>query len=309
MTREDRTSVRTAASLHGRDEALVRELTAVVRAADGVEPLSEHSLLHLEAPGSTHVLGYAGDRLAGYAQVWDDGSAELAVDPARRREGLGSVLWGAAQSAGAKRVWAHGDLPAARGFAAAAALDPVRELRKMGRPLHAADRDDVEVPPWTGVETFADRDDPQEWVALNAAAFAHHPEQGRLTVEDFAARAAEPWFDPRGLIYLLDENAPADAPPIAFHWTKVEPREETGTGWTGEVYAVGIDPAYQGRGLAGPLTRLGLAHLARRGLSDVVLYVDGDNAAAVRTYEKAGMRTLTVDMVYAPASEAVRMRT
>ena len=47
---------------------------------------------------------------------------------------------------------------------------------------------------------------------------------------------------------------------------------------------VGVHPAYQGRGLARPLTALGLAHLAGLGLPEVVLYVDGDNTAALRTY-------------------------
>ena len=51
---------------------------------------------------------------------------------------------------------------------------------------------------------------------------------------------------------------------------------------------VGVDPAHQGRGLGGPVTRLGLAHLARAGLREVELYVDGDNTAARRTYERLG---------------------
>ncbi len=68
------------------------------------------------------------------------------------------------------------------------------------------------------------------------------------------------------------------------------------------MYVVGVDPAYQGRGLGGPLTRLGLAHLARLGLGEVELYVDGDNTAARRTYERLGFEDVAVDGQYTRAA-------
>ena len=71
---------------------------------------------------------------------------------------------------------------------------------------------------------------------------------------------------------------------------------------SGEVYVVGVDPAHQGRGLGGPVTRLGLAHLARTGLREVELYVDGDNTAARRTYERLGFTDAAVDGQYTLAT-------
>jgi mycothiol synthase len=72
------------------------------------------------------------------------------------------------------------------------------------------------------------------------------------------------------------------------------------------VYVVGVDPAYQGRGLGGPLTGLGLAHLARLGLDEVDLYVDGENTAARRTYRRLGFTDVSVDGQYSvPAGSGV----
>jgi mycothiol synthase len=144
-------------------------------------------------------------------------------------------------------------------------------------------------------------------VRLNAAAFSRHPEQGRLTMADLHDRMAQDWFDPAGLILVVDDETGAV---VAFHWTKVDTpmshdtlmsgggdQRVVGHG-PGEVYVVGVDPAYQGRGLGGPVTRLGLAHLAGLGLDEVELYVDGDNTAARRTYERLGFTDVAVDGQY-----------
>ena len=297
--------VESRTALEPADAQAVRDLARLAEEADGVGALSEASRLALvgrvEATpdGTTHLLARdEGGGLVGYAQVWPDASAELVVDPRARTRGIGAALWAASADAGAQRVWAHGDLPAAQALAAAVGLHPARSLLRMGRPLTDGDASPRPLPKGYAVTTFAARrteaQDPlEELRVLNAAAFADHPEQGRLTVADLRARSEEPWFDPEGLLYVTDENDP-DRGPVAFHWTKIEP----GSG-TGEVYVVGVHPAYQGRGLAGPLTDLGLAHLVSRGCTDVVLYVDGENAPARATYERAGLSVQATDRVYA----------
>ena len=277
----------------------LRALWARAAEADGVDAVSEAFRLAVGPPreGVVHLLRYAGDgTLVGYAQVaganGPDAVAELVVDPQHRREGHGRALLDAVLAEGTRSVWAHGLLPAAAALARAAGLEMTRSLHRMSRPLTPEDAKDPALPPGFAVRAFVPGRDDETWVTLNAAAFASHPEQGRLTVADLHERTAQPWFDAAGFLLLVEE---ATGEVVAFHWTKVEDG-------TGEVYVVGVDPSHQGRGLGAPLTELGLAHLARRGLAEVELYVDGDNTAARRTYERLGFTDAAVDGQYTRAT-------
>jgi mycothiol synthase len=61
---------------------------------------------------------------------------------------------------------------------------------------------------------------------------------------------------------------------------------------------VGVDPDAQGRGLGATLTLVGLHHLAERGADTVMLYVEADNGAAVKTYERLGFDVFSTDVAY-----------
>ena len=119
-----------------------------------------------------------------------------------------------------------------------------------------------------------------EFLRVNNAAFAWHPEQGGWTAGQLDERLAVDWVDPAGIFLAVDVTGPA--PRLAgSHWTKtVAPAP--GEPVEGEVYVVAVDPADQGRGLGGLLTALGVAHLEGPvGAGSVVLYVEGDNVPAV----------------------------
>jgi len=272
-------------------------------AVDGSAPLSEAFRLAVRSRTTdvVHLLAYAADgALVGYAQSrpgngGEPPSAELVVAPDARRRGVGTALLD--RLPGEARVWSHGAGAAAASadaFARTRGLRPVRRLHVMGRPLQSGEPwPAASLPPGYAVRTFEPGRDEDAWLALNAAAFAHHPEQGSLGRADLDQRMAEPWFDPAGLILVVDADDPDRL--AASHWTKVDPPD----GDVGEVYVVAVSPDRQGQGLGRIVTILGLDHLRSLGLERVVLYVDEENVAAVRTYRGLGFVDVEVHQQFA----------
>ncbi|MFT4110070.1 mycothiol synthase [Propionicimonas sp.] len=272
----------------------VLALAGRAAAADGTPPLNEEAHFALGDASAGHLLDHD-DEPRGYLQ-WHPGyrTAQLVVDPAHRGHGIGRGLLGrlAADHGHDWAVWAFGDLPPAQGLASALGLAPRRGLLIMERGL--AGVEPPAVPDGLTLRGYTDAD-ADALLAVNAAAFAHHPEQGALDAHGLAARTAEPWFDPDGLILGVDAEGLA-----GFHWTK---RQDAGTG---EVYVVGVAPRAQGRGYGTVLLQAGLAHLRSRGADHVLLYVDMAEPVAVRMYESAGFRVAHRDVLYAPEHGSVQ---
>jgi mycothiol synthase len=259
----------------------VGEIVAAARDVDGVGPLSDQALVELARPGQ-HLLADGG-----YAHL-DGTTAEVVVSPDHRRRGIGRALVGAlrARTGGPLEVWAHGDSPAAQGFALALGLARSRVLWQLHRPA----TDPLPAVTWPDgvvVRAFEPGRDEDAWLAVNAAAFAHHPEQGRWTRADLEAREAESWFDPAGFFLALRGDRL-----LGFHWTKRHDAQ------TGEVYVVGVDPHEAGSGLGRSLTVRGLEHLRDSGVETVLLYVDEDNPRAFGMYERLGFSRFTADVTY-----------
>lgn len=131
--------------------------------------------------------------------------------------------------------------------------------------------------------------DEEAWLVTNNRAFATHPEQGNWDLATLLEREQEPWFDPDGFLLYEFEGRLAGS-----CWTKVHDT----TPPMGEIYVIGVDPDFQGRGWGRGLTAAGLEWLAARGLRIGMLYVDGDNLAAVSMYRNMGFEPDHVDRAY-----------
>ncbi|MGV0851930.1 mycothiol synthase [Mycolicibacterium phlei] len=277
------------------EQRRIRDLIAAATDADGVAPVGEQVLRELPHDRTRHLLARDGDEIVGYLNlVPDPPMAELVVHPRARRRGTGSALAraGLAEGGPDARIWAHGNLEPARATAAALGLVVARELLQMRRPL--TDLPDVVVPAGVRIRTYAGPADDAELLRVNNAAFAWHPEQGGWTDTQLSERRAESWFDPDGLFLAVDADT---GKLLGFHWTKRHNAD------LGEVYVVGVDPAAQGRGLGYVLTLVGLHHLAERlaggAEPTVMLYVEADNTAAVKTYRNLGFDVHASDVAYA----------
>jgi len=318
--------VRVSGPLPPADAAAVLDLVQRAAEEDGVSPLSEHVLLHLRyggEPRARNLLLWQDGELAGYGHLdptdpVEGPAGEMVIDPVRRRHGLG-VMLGRAMVAEAGdaglRLWSHGELPAAAWLAAAAGLQRARALWQMRRSLQTR-IGRPQLADGITIRTFRVGADEDAWVALNHRAFERHPEQGAWTRADLDMRERERWFDPDG--FFLAER---DGRLVGFHWTKIHGGHGQGNGVVaqagpagqalaghgheaiGEVYVVGVDPAERGSGLGRALTLLGLRYLRGRGLSQVMLYVDETNSAAIGLYESLGFSHWDTDVMYsAPAT-------
>lgn len=257
------------------------DLAEAVLEADGVAPFNEATTIALRDGTALRLERY--DEVVGAVAV-GDAPVEFVVHPRYRRQGRGRALVDDLVARGETRFWAHGDLPGAQALAAAAGLRAVRTLLV----LTTTDREVEEprLPAGVSIRPFEEAD-ADAVVAVNARAFAHHPEQGAMDRADFDRRRAQAWFDPAGLFV-----AERDGTVVGFHWTKVEDG-------VGEVYVVGVDPSAHGGGLGTALTAVGLRHLWSQDVAAIDLYVEGDNDPALAVYRRLGFTEKARDVLYA----------
>ncbi|MEO7121830.1 MAG: mycothiol synthase [Lacisediminihabitans sp.] len=282
-------------------------LIAKATLADRQPPFSDQSLVDLKSGVRQLVVLTAREKPAAAAIVLfgqDSFEAEFVVDPIERHHGLGNrmMIEMLREAHGTVHIWAHGDHPDARALAKRYDFEPVRELLQMRAEVptedvsihslreHSTHESRTDSP--TRVDAFRPGVDDAEWLAVNARAFATHPEQGKLTQADLDARIAEKWFDENDFLVLRDD----DDDMMGFCWLKVE--KEQPEERIGEFYAVGVHPKYQGLGLGRALVHAGLNRLAASGIRTASLYVEADNVAAVHLYRSFGFATHSIDIQY-----------
>ncbi len=300
------------------DVALTKEIAELLdrsARANGHPALSERKRLALSSPsgfpGSSPddprlvagLVARATDRtgLVGFTpMVGDSGTdhyaVEVVTDPVDDgRSAVADLLVGAAighvvrLGGGVLWLWSPGATPADDARAEAHGLRLDRNLIQMRCPLPLPDT--VRAPgPVVRTRAFRVGEDEAAWLVTNNRAFGSHPEQGHWDQADLMAREQEPWFDPEGLLLVEEGGRLAGS-----CWTKIHADTDPAMG---EIFVIGIDPDFRGRGWGRALAEAGLDWLAGRGLTVGMLYVDAENTAAVSLYRSMGFVEHHVDRAY-----------
>lgn len=256
--------------------------------------LSDHLRLDLYAvlggtssPGWIGVLATdpdaRGDAPRGYAQL-STGARGAVMEVIAERDDLKLALLDTAldaQLAASHTTevtwWTDDASPELHRRASQRGLRPDRTLIEMRRPLPAERRSTI------ATRSFEVGVDEEAFLTVNNRAFEGHGEQAGWNPETLELRKGESWFDPDGfLLYETDHRL------AGFCWTKIHAPTEQQPAPVGEIYVIAVDPTHSGQGLGTELTLAGLDFLSDRGVSTAMLYVDADNTAAVKLYERLG---------------------
>jgi mycothiol synthase len=269
------------------------EFVRLVARNDGIEAFNESARLALAdqtTTGRVDIAVHDGPRIVALAYAPADAPVEFAVHPAHRRRGHGTAMIDRLIAQGETRFWAHGDLEGARELAVSSGLRPERTLLRLVRTSSDVSPAERSEAPNVAIRPFH-TDDLPGLLAVNARAFASHPEQGGMDQSQFERRAASDWFDPTG-VFVAEQ----DGTIVGFHWTKVDTSRSGQP--VGEVYVLAVDPAYEGRHLGSSLLVRGLEHLSAAGARTIELYVEADNVPARGLYRAHGFVEAGRDVVY-----------
>jgi mycothiol synthase len=222
-------------------------------------------------------------------------SVELAVAPTADDPGTtfddllrAAVELVARDGGGPLHLWIQAASSANDTSAASQGFRAERDLLQMrcALPLPGAARRDRSI----DTRAFRPGVDEDAWLVVNNLAFEGHPEQGGWDLATLVEREAEPWFDPEGFLLLESDGRLAGS-----CWTKIHASTRPPMG---EIYVIGVAPEFHGRGWGRALTEAGLEWLAEQGLTTGMLYVDGDNVAAMSMYRSIGFVVDHVDRSY-----------
>jgi mycothiol synthase len=301
-------SVQHLATLQANQRQQVLNLIQRSTIFDNSPPIAEHILLHLRHGGDksdSHLIVEVQSKVIGYAHLDQTDlvagpSVELVVDPDHRSFGIGKQLLSkAVEICGINlRLWVHGENEAAAALANSFNFEKIRTVLQMQKQLTDIEKL-PDIDPKIIIRSFLPGLDSNDWLSLNNKVFKNHPEQSDWQLTDLNHRLSEDWFDQKGFFIAFIDNQM-----IGSTWTKIHGALTNNYGGSydhpaiGEIYITAVDPDYAGSGLGRALTITALNYLKRLRLVNAMLYVDFENARALKLYRSIGFTVRNKDNVY-----------
>lgn len=248
----------------------------------------------------------AGGRVVGYVDV----KAELAigravldwlVHPEHRRRGLAKELFRRAsrraKELGARVVHANvsDDNVAGKKLLSRLGFGFVRRFLELRVELSGVNLEDAgEV---ALVSRHLQHGEEAELAEIQNRSFAGTWGYNRNSLEEIVYRLNLTGRSPEDVILICEGDRP-----IGYCWTAARPSESAATDRRkGEIYMLGVDPDYRGKGVGEQALLAGLAHLKRKGIEVVELTVDSENTAARALYESVGFKVSSTTAWYEKA--------
>jgi mycothiol synthase len=211
------------------------------------------------------------------------------VTPARRRRGIGRALLDVAE--GMARGNGHPELlmgvlpgdPIAPAFLGPAGFGYHSTVWDLDLPAAAAVREPVWPEGFLG-RPFDRNRDVEPWTRVFNAAFADHPTPLQLDPNVVAGGLDDPDAEDADLT-ILEEVATGE---IAGFCAADVDRRDGVLGEHAELWAIGVRPDLQGRGLGRQLVRAGVVRARSLGIRVVSLAVNARNEGALGLYESEG---------------------
>jgi mycothiol synthase len=139
------------------------------------------------------------------------------------------------------------------------------------------------------ISNFQVGKDETGWLTANASAFAEHPEQGDMSLEQLHENLNSFWFDPKDFFLVRESNKI-----IVFVWVKIHIERPVPDA---EIFIIGLIKEFQGKGLGASLLSMGLNHIRKKGFNEAIIYVDAPNKPALTTYQKFGFKHISTQHV------------
>ena len=171
---------------------------------------------------------------------------------------------------------------------AARGLERRRTIVQMRRPL-PVEPELAALATHVTTRAFRPGHDDADFLEVNNAAFAWHPEQGGWDERRLRSQLRQEWVDLDGFRVHEGPDGRLDG----YCWTRVHGADEplvaeAGDPPLGEIFAIATHPFRHGTGLGTKLVLAGLDHLARQGLRIAILHTEEGNEPARAMYERLG---------------------